>query len=707
MSRRPKSGGPGPPAPEPGAAAETPRRRIPWMRAHTPLGWLLEAVLVLLLTAGVVILALRVGPLTTEARRLIEARAGTLMIGPYGRLHVEGLEGDVWRHFRLRRLTITDAKGVWLQADNIEVDWRYAELLRSRLHVRTLAVQRLQLLRQPVAEAGKTPPGKPLDFAYAVDALTARVEMTPAFAVQRGVYDVSGGFDVRRGGGTIAKVDARSVLRPGDYLRANVNLGRGQTLLLDADALEVKGGAMAGALGLAADQPFSLAAHLTGTVPKGALTLTARSGAQIPLQAQGAWSPGGGGVNAHVVLGASRWTQGLVKLFGPQAQVTVVGKQRKGAVYDLDTRFIADNLIVMARGPLDLNKRSSGGLAASAVVKDLKRLTPAPSMGEGRATGTLSGNLDDLRFAGHAEAANLELLGYRLARASGAVKVGWKKGELDVQGDITGTGGSGEGVIAMAGGPTLHLVSQVVRLRDGRLLIRSLDAVGKAARIQGSGGQNFLSQGLQFTGAITADMAQMAPGSSGQLQGSWSAGQASGPDQPWLFSFEGHGAHFASGTPEIDRLMGPEPKLTGSASLLGDTVTVSKAAVEGARERASMRGTWRFSGAMRFDLDWEAQGPFGFGPLVVDGQAKGVGLLSGTLQAPKAELTANLDSIAFPDLTVKAARLDVTFAAAQDGADGTVSLAGQSDYGPARAKAAFRFLAGGIDLSVIDADAGG
>jgi translocation and assembly module TamB len=687
------------------------RRRVPWMRVHTPLGWLLEAVLVLLLTAGVLILAIRVGPLTGEARRLIEARVNALTL-PFGRLHIEGLQGDIWRDFKLRRLTIADAKGVWLQADDVEVNWRYAELLRSRLHLRSVAIQHLQLLRQPVIPPSKAPPGKAPAFSYALDALKARVELAPALAGRRGVYDVSGAADVQRNGGTAAKVDVESVLRPGDHLRANVNLGRTQSLLLDADVLEVKGGAIAGILGLAADQPFDLTAHLSGAISSGKLALVARSGGQTPVQAQGAWTPSGGGVSAHVVLGASRWTAGLVGMFGPQAEIAVIGKQRpgspKGAVYDLDTRFIADNLVLMARGPADLAKRSSGGLALSVVVKNLKKLTPAPAMDEGRATGMLSGDLGDLRFAGNAEVTNLELLGWRLKRAFGAVKVGWKKGQLDVQGDLNGQGGGGEGLIAQAGGATPHIVTQVVRLKDGRLLIKSLDATGNGLKLQGTGGQNFLNQGLQFKGdAQVTDMAKFAPGSSGIMQGSWSATQDNGPDKPWLFTVEGQGQHYASGTPEIDRLLGPEPKLTIAASLLGDTVTVSKAAVEGAKERASAEGVWAFSGDMRFNLDWAAEGPFGFGPFEVDGKAKGSGVLAGTLQQPKAELTAAFDSIAFPDLTVKAAKLDLTFAAAKDGSDGTVALTGQTDYGPARARSAFRFSAGGIDLTGIDADAGG
>jgi translocation and assembly module TamB len=669
----------------------------------------MEGVVVLLLVAAVLALAVRIGPLTGEARRLIEAQVNAVKL-PFGRVQIEGLRGDIWRDFKLRRLTVADAKGVWLEADDVEVQWRYAELLRRRLHIQALTIQSVKFLRQPAIPPSKTPPAKAPAFSYALDALKARADIAPAVFGAHGLYDLSGSADVQNNGGTVAKIDVESVLRPGDHLRAQANLGRTSTLLVDADALEVRGGAIAGMLGLAADRPFGLTAHVTGTTRNGKLTLLARSGDQTPLEAHGAWSPDGGGANAHVVMGASRWTQGLVHMFGPEAEVAVIGKKHPGedALYDLDLRFIADNLVLMARGPADLSKRTSRGLGLSVLVKNLKALTPAPAMDQGRATGTLSGNLGDLRFAGSAEAENLELLGWRLTRASGGVKVGWTKGELTIDGDVDGQGGSGQGVIADAGGAKPHIVTQIVRYRDGRLLIKSLHAVGNGVEILASGGQNILKGGLQFKGDLqVANLAKVAPGASGALQGGWSATQDNGPDQPWLFTFEGQGDHYATGTPEMDRLLGPEPRLSGSASLLGQVVTVTRASVEGAKERASAQGTWDFAGPIRFALDWEAVGPFGFGPLAIDGKAKGGGTLSGTFAEPRAELTAGFDQVAFPEITLKAAKLDLTFAAAKDGSDGTLALTGASDYGPARARSAFRFFAGGIALSGIDADVGG
>ena len=178
--------------------------------------------------------------------------------------------------------------------------------------------------------------------------------------------------------------------------------------------------------------------------------------------------------------------------------------------------------------------------------------------------------------------------------------------------------------------------------------------------------------------------------------------------QPWVFSADGRGKGLTTGTGEIDRLMGPEPRLTLAAQFLDGAFDVGKVEIEGAKERATAKGRWALAGDLDFALDWSAEGPFGFGPLEVDGKASGAGKLSGMLGAPRLELMANFGSIAFPELTVKAAKLDLVFQANKaGGSDGSISLAGQSDYGPARARSEFRFLQDGLDLTGIDADAGG
>ena len=699
-----------PPEEKPRAPGKPPaRRRLPWFKAHTPLHWLTEFALVALLTAGVLLLAVRVAPLTPEVRQLIQARMQGLDVGPWGKLHVEGLRGDIWRDFQIRKLTIVDEKGVWVEADNLRVQWSYAELLRNRVHVRSVTADLLSVQRQPIARPRKKPPGKGPTLSFAIDRIRARVQMAPAFSVAKGDYDADGGFGWEDHGPLKARLDAVSRLRSGDHFNVDLAWGPKDALKLDADAKEARGGAISGLLGLAADQPFDLTAHLTGAVPQGKIVAVVHSGALVPVQASGAWGPGGGGVSAHLVLGASRWTTPLVKGFGPEAQLAIIGKQRSGAAYDLDVRFITENIAILGKGPFDTARRQSLGMTLAVAVNDLHKLTSTPQMAAGRASGTIVGDLSDLRFSGSAEAHDLELWGWRLQRAAGPVKVSWKKGELDVQGDLVGFGGSGAGVIAQAGGAEPRATVDVTRLKDGRVLIKALNVTGHGVRLQGTGGQNPLFQGLSFRGDLQiSDLGQVVPGAGGGLDASWSANQDSGFDRPWVFTAEGRGRGMTTGPGEIDRLMGPDPRVTLSAQFLDGAFDVARAEIVGAKERASAKGRWALAGDINFDLDWTAEGPFGFGPLQVDGAAHGLGKLSGAFSAPRLELTADFGSIAFPQLALKAAKLDLVFQAGKGGgSDGRIALSGQSDYGPARARSDFRFLPAGLDLTGIDADAGG
>jgi translocation and assembly module TamB len=439
----------------------------------------------------------------------------------------------------------------------------------------------------------------------------------------------------------------------------------------------------------------------------------AHSGGLTPIDASGAWGSNGGGLSAHLLLGASRWTRSLVNGFGPEAELAIISRPGSGrkspAAYDLDVRFITANIVIIAKGPFDLARRASLGMDLGVAVNDLHKLAPGPQMMAGRASGTITGSLADLRFSGALEAHDLELWGWKLQKAAGPVKVGWKKGELEVQGDLTGSGGSGAGVIAEAGGAAPTATVDVMRLKDGRILIKSLSANGRGLRLQGTGGQNPLFKGLSFNGALqVTDLSQLVPGTGGGLDASWSASQDAGPDQPWVFSAEGRGRGLTTGTGEIDRLMGTEPRLTLAAQFQDGAFDVGRVEIDGAKERATAKGRWALAGDLDFGLDWTAEGPFGFGPLEVDGKASGAGKLTGMLAAPRLELMANFGSIAFPQMTVKAAKLDLVFQAAKGGgADGQLALNGQSDYGPARARSDFRFLQDGLDLTAIDADAGG
>src|SRR5205823_2447711 len=115
----------------------------------------------------------------------------------------------VWHDFHVRRLTIRDEKGVWLEADNLHLKWRYAELLIRRFHADRIEIENLRLIRRPTMGPKGKDTGLPVSFY--IDEAHARVELQPGFSLQRGLYDVGLNLVVPRRGGQRGNVQAASL----------------------------------------------------------------------------------------------------------------------------------------------------------------------------------------------------------------------------------------------------------------------------------------------------------------------------------------------------------------------------------------------------------------------------------------------------------------------------------------------------------------
>ncbi|WP_293492917.1 translocation/assembly module TamB domain-containing protein [Phenylobacterium sp.] len=652
------------------------------------------------------LLATRYGVLLPQGRHLIEARANDLKLGRFGRLNIEGLSGDVWRHFALRRLTISDEKGVWLEARNLNVSWHYAELLQRRLHAESITAQQVTILRRPTLTPKQKSRGLPVSFD--IDLIKARLELQPAFSYRRGVYDVTGNLDVqRRGRGQRGRISAASVLHAGDHLNLQFDLGKNLPLLLVADAHEARGGALAGALGLPADQPFDLKARADGKMSSGKLAAVATFGGAKPLEMRGAWTPEGGQASGRLDLTASTLTRKLSGRLGPEALFVITGARAEPGLYALSARVQSANLTVLAKGKGNLGERRTGpkGLALTLDTANLSKISGGPQMGPARAVGILTGTADDARFVGTAAVDRLKLGSYGLDRISGPVQLTRKAGVLSVKGQASGAGGQGTGVLAAILGAKPSASFDAQRLADGRLSLRDLEATGAGLKVQASGGRGLIG-GLNFKGrAEVSNLAAARTGAKGSASATWSATQG-GPGKPWTLSADAKGAGFASGFAELDRLLGASPSLSAKGNIQDGKISLASAELNGAAVKATSAGVLE-NGALKFKLDWSADGPFRAGPVEITGKARGSGAITGTLAEPRADLLADFDALDVPRLPLEAAHMTLTCMRRPDGSSGLVTLAATSEYGPAVGKAAFRFPQGGVDLSDVAIDAGG
>jgi translocation and assembly module TamB len=686
------------PADTPAVPAVLKKSAIP--KAITAIALAVLAVLALLFATG------RWGVLTPQARLLIEARTDGLKIGRLGQLKLEGLSGDIWRDVRVRRLTIRDEKGVWLEANNVHLQWRYLELLRRRFDADLIEAESLRLIRRPTLGPKGKDRGLPVSFH--IDALKARVIFEEGFSYQRGVYDLSANLDVERVGGRSGKVLATSVLHPGDRLNLDFAFGPMAPLRLNADAVEAQGGALAGALGLPVNQPFELTVRASGKASEGRFDAVARSGDVTPVLARGSWRPDGGVAGGRILLNASRLTSPYMSRLGPEVRFGLAGRRADREFHALEGRVYADNLGLVLSGRGNLGERRLGpqGVRVDAQTRDLQRLAGGPETGAARVVGVLTGTLENWRLAGDGAVSNLGLGDYGLTRVSGPLQVARDKGVLSVKARLAGAGGRGQGFVAamLGGAPVASLDG--ARLADGRLLLRDLDVTGRGLKVEASGGRSLLGA-LTFKGrADVSNLSAARPGAAGGAAIAFQASQG-GARRPWTFTVDAHGRRMATGMEELDRLLGPQPRLQAQANWDQGALSIARASLDGASLDATVAGALRRDRTLAFKADWTAQGPFRAGPVEISGRAKGTGAVTGALAEPRLDLIADVDAIDVPRLPLKNAKVTLSFLRQANGSSGLVTLAADSGYGPARAKSAFRFPEGGVDLTEIAVDAGG
>nr|MBA3812542.1 translocation/assembly module TamB [Caulobacteraceae bacterium] len=394
--------------------------------------WLAIGAMGLMVVVGALAAVVRYGPLTPAGREFIEARATGLKVGRFGRLRIEGLAGDPWRDFSIRRLAIADGTGVWLDARGVSIRWRWEGLLRRRVDLAMVTARDLSLIRRP-ALAPKEPP-RPQPVSIDVEAATVRVEMAPAFSGRRGVYDLNAAFRVERSGAAKGKVSASSLLHAGDFLAADFDVGRRGAFRVKADAREAQGGALAGALGMAADQPFFLAARADGSASAGRFFVDTRVGGVTPLEARGAWNGAGGSADGRIALSASSLLARYQAMVGPEASFHVDGRKAADGFYALALAARSRNVALDGRGQADLGRRATGphGVAIDLRVADPSRIAAFPKMGPARLKAGLGGDAKRWVVKGAFSVDRPSAGDFSLARLSGPIRVEGRRGETAV-----------------------------------------------------------------------------------------------------------------------------------------------------------------------------------------------------------------------------------------------------------------------------------
>ena len=694
-------------APPSSEAPETPavkaRRKRTRLQALAFFGGMGAAILAALLL--VTAIGGRMYLLSDSGRGLVTSFVAGKKLGRYGRINVEGVRGDLFDDFTIDRVTVTDADGVWLEARKVRVDWDWWPLITRRFHATNVEAGIIRLIRRPLVEPSTEPPG-PQPLSIDIDRFAADVELLEDFSKEYGRWKLAGEALVPRKGLKTVTVNADSNSRPGDFLRLTAAIGDDiADMRLNLRAQEARGGPIAGALGYSPDQPFLATAIVNGEVVDAIM----RTGDFTPLRIKGAYGVEQTRIAGYIDFSGSDLLDPFVRRVGRTARfaLATAPDRDKDGLQGVGWRLIADNLNSSASGLIRISDRSAPrGVRINVSTPSLTRLAGRPLGNAAAWSALFRGDAANWSLNGSIDVLGADLSSYRAARIRGPVNIAARAGRYDIDGDLRAGGGSTAGMVGGLLGPDPRVQFEAARLVDGSILLERLEATGRALKVSGTGGRNLLG-GLGFRGrAEITDASRLRPGADGAFGGMIAASMPRA-GAPWEITFDGRGRGFELGVSELDRLLGPTPRLQLVGTLTDARVQIESARLTGEHGNAAARGFIEGDGRMRLAMNWNARGPFGVGPVEIDGAMTGDGTIGGTLAQPSAELKAAFGRVSAGALILTDATMDLSFRRGADASDGRISVVAGSNYGPARASGNFYLGGDRIRLTDVDLDAGG
>ena len=670
----------------------------------------LKIVLACAMILGLVTALVRYGPTTKTGQAMIVNLATGVRVGDLGWLKVAGLAGDPWSDFTLARLEIADPRGVWLSAHDLRVSWRPGVVVDRRIWMTSLSAGSILLMRQPQLLESQAAGGGLSPVSIQIDKFATRLIIAQAFALRRGDYQVEGALNLGRRNALTGRVSALSQEHPGDFLRAQFTFNR-KVIDLEAHAREATGGALAGSVGLDVDKPFLFDAQAHGSPKTGSFSVTTTVGATAPATAAGHWSPSGGDASGRVELSASRLLSGWRDGIGPTVWFHLRATGFPKGLYGMAFDGRGANVALTAKGEVDIDHRRTGpgGLALAVSVGNLSSLAKFPGLGAAKVTAQLAGDGSTWSLIGATTLDSIRQAIVNLTRVEASFQLSGGRAGITLHTQAIAAADPKASPAAALLGRTPRASAEIAWLTDGRVLWRKVSVLGAAVEVDAQGSQSLFGA-LSFAGkAQVRSLLGVAPGTQGSLAADWSAGQARA-NAPWVFSLRSVGKGLRLDSAEANSLLGaaPDLRVDGQAGSAG--LTLTRAVLKGAGGSATAAGLVGARGDLRVKLDWTTIGPLFIGPLAISGASQGSGEVTGVIDKPRLDLTADFKTIDLADLpALRLTNARVALSVLSDGQtiNGRLGLTGATASGPAKADVGFHLDPGQIGLSDIDVVAGG
>jgi translocation and assembly module TamB len=583
---------------------------------------------------------------------------------PDRRVSIDGLEGAFSSNPTVRRITVADAEGVWLELEGVEAVWSRAALLRRTLDIDSLRAERVALLRKPAPAAAPAEPapasggGISLPVDIIVDAVTLpEVAIASPVAGMEAHLSIEGSARV-----TTGDMNARlAVLRKDreGRLSAELRLQPAENLL-DANLQfsEPAGGLVAELLRLRG-RP-AVAVTLSGSGPlqdwRGELQMQADS-AQV-LAGNFAVSRAGAAYRisgdmaarletvapeeyAALLAGESRVAFDVTRGDNGALAVQSATIRSEGIDFSLTGALTAD--MAPTRGEISLRLGQAGrttlpfvpggvSLASLDVTAGLDEGTPAPWRADVSASGLESdfGRVESLALSAMGRAEDLAVPERRSTTFS--------------------VGATAEGVapadaaLAAALGSMLRLTGSGSWAAGAPANIESFQAMlaGATASFSGTAGAEGLSG--RFAASVTdlsrfSELAQRELAGSSEFQADGSVGLAGDVN----LNLDGAATGLSTGIAQLDPLLAGTTRLTGGVARADGRLSFDALTLSNEQVQAELSGSYA-APALDLSVSASVADLASISPRA-KGEARLTASLSGTTAAPRVEAEASGEAI--------------------------------------------------------------
>ena len=249
------------------------------------LGLIAAAALALLVTAAIT--ALHGAPGRWIAMAALNGRE----LPGAGRIELTGVRGDMLAHPRIAHLTLSDAEGVWLEAHGVSLDWRGRAALGGLIDIDALTIERLDVLRRPVAAPASGASGGSGGAGFRIilgDARIDRVSLAEGVAGPAALLRIDGALSEFSATGGRARLAIERLDAPGDHLNALLTL-TDSAISGEIEAQGAAGGPLAALLRLP-DRDIALTAALSGDRHSGGGRFDLTAGGEDAAAGDLAWT---------------------------------------------------------------------------------------------------------------------------------------------------------------------------------------------------------------------------------------------------------------------------------------------------------------------------------------------------------------------------------------------------------------------------------